>query len=137
MGRCNECSACKVVLEARKKYCGKHKNNKNKVKHAERQNKCENPPPSSKKRRINEVENLRSAGHGGQLRLEVAQSPTLAELQNDPVDRAARPGDLTEAPISNDAEHDEYLRVVSLCTVSNSKRVTGLLNFDGMYFVPQ
>ena len=114
MGRCNECSACKVVLEARKKFAGSSKSKKNKIKHAENNNKCEKPTPSCKKRRINEVENLRSAGHGGRIRSEVAPLPSLAELQLDPADRAARPGDLTEAPISDDAEHDKYLRVVCL-----------------------
>ena len=116
MGRCSECSACKVVLEARKTFGGTNKNNKNKVKRAERQNKCENPTPLLKKRRINEVENLHSSGQGGRIQFEVFPPPSLAELQLDPADRAARPGDLTEAPISDDAEHDEYLRVVSLCT---------------------
>ena len=44
--------------------------------------------------------------------------PFLAKLQLDLADRAARPGNLTEAPISDDAEHNKYLRVISLCAVT-------------------
>ena len=48
--------------------------------------------------------------------MEVFPPPFLAKLQLDPADRAARPSNLTETPISDDVEHDEYLRVLNLCT---------------------
>ena len=78
MGRCNECFACKVIFEAQKKFAGTNKNNKNKPKYAERQHTCENPTPLCKKRRINEVENLRLARQNGWIQLEVSPPPSLA-----------------------------------------------------------
>lgn len=116
MARCNECSACVLVHQAREKYSGSSKINKKKLKKAERHNKCENPKSTNKRRRINELENLNSAGHGGEIRGEVVPPPPLTELPLDPADRAARPGDLAETPISNEAEHNEYLRIVLECT---------------------
>ena len=137
MGRCNECVACIVVHEARQKYAGTSKKNKNKVKFAERHNKCENPTSTNKKRRINELENLRSAGHGSRIRREVDPPPSLTELQMDPADRAARPGDLIEAPISNDAEHDEYLRIVLQCTQTAEASLSEDVRVEARSMIPK
>lgn len=64
MARCNDCPACKIVLDYRIANRGKRKL----IKACERNNKCVNPSQGPKKRRINEFESLHAVGHGGQIR---------------------------------------------------------------------
>ena len=89
----------------------------------EKANPCLNPVPSNKKRRITEAENLRSVGHGGEIRGEVRPAPSASEMLSDPATRAARPTDLAEAPVSDDAAYNAYMRLVIDCQkVSNASQ---------------
>ena len=112
MERCGECPECVKVFAARLKYPGMGTRNRKMKKKVEKKNKCVDPKPSAKRRKITGVENLRSAGRGGKIRQEVALPPSLTKLQMDSADRVARPVDLAEALFSNNAEHSKYLRIV-------------------------
>ena len=109
MPRCRECRPCIEVLEARAKYKGGNKALQKKLKRIEKSNQCEDPQKATKKQRINEADNLRSAGYGGEIKGEVKPPPALSKILMDPTDRASRPGNLSESPFSNDADLDECL----------------------------
>ena len=115
MPRCRECRACLEVVEAREKYKGGNKALQKKLKRIEWKNPCEDPQKTTKKQRINEADNLNSAGHGGEIRGEVNPPLALSEILMDPPDRASRPGNLSESPFSSDADFDEYLGQVLAC----------------------
>ena len=114
MPRCNKCLACTEVLKCRRENLGKRGTKK--VKRVETANPCQDAVKSTKKRRITEAENLRSAGHGGQIRGEITPSPSLSEIHMDRAERAARPTDLTDAPFTGDAAREKYMEVVVKCT---------------------
>ena len=106
---------CIEVVEARAKYKGGNKALQKKLKRIENSNQCEDPQKTTKKQRINEADNLHSAGHWGEIRREVNPPLALSEISMDPPDRASWPGNLSGNHFSNDADFDEYLVKVLSC----------------------
>ena len=115
MARCKNCPACAKVEQCRLENKGKGQLGAKRVKKVEKANQCANPVPSNKKRRITEAENLCSAGHSGEIRGEVGPAPSASEMLSDPATRAARPTDLAEAPVSDDAAYNAYMQLVIDC----------------------
>ena len=110
MGRCKGCSTCLDVAAYRRNNTGKR--NTKKVKRYETANPCTNHTTSIRKRKLTELESLHSAGHGGQVRGEIYEAPTLTTT-----DRAARPKSTLQEPQTfNSDDFDEYCDLVRQCT---------------------
>ncbi len=111
MGRCNECSSCKLVIAERRKQKGR---NRKKLKSFEVANTCENPTSSAKRRRYTEVKLLSAGGHGGETRRELKTDVDEQPLQRK--SRLSRPtGSLKEEDWFDQVEFDEYERLVICC----------------------
>ena len=112
MARCNECPACKIVLDYRIANRGKRKL----IKACERSNKCINPSQGSKKRRINELESLHAAGHGGQIRGEYGIVPSAKEMELNRAARTSRPKEFIPDSLFDEQAYKEYEHLVIECT---------------------
>ena len=111
MGRCNICHTCLDVAAYRKNNSGKR--NSKKVKRYEKANKCSNPTSNAKRRKVSELQSLHTAGHGGQIRGEVFDAPSVANTTN----RAARPKcSLKEPSTFKSEDFEQYCALVLKCT---------------------
>ena len=104
MPRCRECRPCIEVVEARAKYKGGNKALQKKLKRIEWKNKCQDTQKTTKKQRINEADNLRSAGYGGEIKEETKLPFCWIKVQMNPADRADRPANLAKAPCLDKAK---------------------------------
>ena len=64
--------------------------------------------------KITEVENLVSAGHGGQVRGEHGILPTIDESTLDPTTRSARPTQFNADYSFDEKAYDEYVGLMGL-----------------------
>ncbi len=119
MGRCNNCEVCAEVAAFKKA----NKTNKKKIKRFETANKCTNPTLNTRKRRINEVEQLGEvAVQGGQVRQEYGGVLELNDSSLDPSERSSRPQrSLKEDTIFDADKFDEYLKAVKKCSELGTK----------------
>ena len=106
MPRCGSCPACSLL--AAFKESNKGPSGRNKIRKKAKEYPCANPTASTKKRPISEIDSLFSTGHGGQIRGETMPPPTQSELHLERSDRAARPKNLAEEPISSLDDFDRY-----------------------------
>ena len=113
MPRCWNCPACSVVTVFKESHRGTK--NKNKVRKIEKNHPCAHPTAPTRKRPINELGSLFSAGHGGEIRGECMTIPSQSAIHLERSSRASRPKNFTEEPVSNADEFDRYCEVVSEC----------------------
>ena len=97
MGRCGTCQACLHVIAYKARW--NRKRNDKKVKRYAGKNPCKQTTASSSKRRLNELDNLSSMGHGGQVRWEILPVRDENDIQ---MDRA----DIESCPTNNMNDND-------------------------------
>ncbi len=142
MPRCKKCQVCLEVAD----FKAANKGNAKKAKRFDTANKCLNPPPTTKRRRINEVQQLGSiAFQGGQPRRGVMEDKQLdgeilgaTEPSLNPADRSTRPqGPLKEDSIFDADAFDEYCKLVKKCEDAAASATSSAVEKESDSMIPK